>query len=137
MRQSFLALKTCHILLLLSLFFQILQYKRNVQIMTTSLFIYYDLYTSRIYKRFLNTDLPFLQVNIAWTSWYDSQFKCAILFRSQKFLEFFIQGVSYSSLKRIFKVTFIYQIRDEFLNFTNAAFVSFIWLSFFWCQVLL
>ena len=137
MRQSFLALKTCHILLLLSLFFQILQYKRNVQIMTTSLFIYYDLYTSRIYKRVLNTDLPFLQVNIAWTFWYDSQFECAILFRSQKFLDFFIQGVSYSSLKRIFKVTFIYQIRDEFLNFTNAAFVSFIQLCFFRCQVLL
>ena len=94
-------------------------------------FKYYKLDTSRIYTCFLNIPLHFLLVNIEWTSWSDNKFKYHILFVSHEASSFLIQGVSYSSLKRICKIIFTYFIWKYSLISQILLFVSFIWLYFF------
>ena len=58
-------------------------------------FKYYNVYTSRICKCFLNLPLPFLLANMAWPSWPDNKFKCSIFFRSYEASWLFNSGTSY------------------------------------------
>ena len=91
--------------------------------------------TSRVYKRFLNIHLPFLWVNIAWTTCSDNKFKCPILFRYHEVLDFLSQGVVINHWSQFFKQILSITFENTFLlHFSTSQMlllVSFIWIYFF------